>query len=79
MIFLKPLILEAVSDGGGVLYAKLKKPTISEKDVDPEEFKLGIKEEFEHTDDESAAKIIALHHLSEDPHYYSKLKKAMKS
>lgn len=35
----------------------------------------GIKVELEHTDDEKVAKEIAMDHLYEDPHYYSKLKK----
>jgi len=52
----------------------LKKPAISEKDVDPEELKMGIKVEMEHTNDPAVAKIIALHHLAEDPKYYTKLK-----
>ena len=39
------------------------------------ELKKGIKVEMEHTDDEGKAKEIAMDHLFEDPHYYSKLKK----
>ena len=35
----------------------------------------GIEEEMEHTTDTSVAKEIALDHLSEDPKYYTKLKK----
>jgi hypothetical protein len=42
-------------------------------DVDPEEFKKGLKVEMEHTDDEDIAEEIALDHLAEDPRYYSKL------
>jgi hypothetical protein len=36
----------------------------------------GINIELEHTNDESVAREIALDHLSEDPNYYTKLKKA---
>lgn len=43
--------------------------------VDPKELAAGIKVEMEHTDDREAAKQIALDHLVEDAHYYSKLKK----
>lgn len=39
----------------------------------------GVKEEKEHTNDESVARKIALHHLEEDPKYYDKLAKAMES
>jgi hypothetical protein len=51
---------------------------INEKnlDVDPEELKKGIEVEKEHTDDPVKAEEIALDHLAEDPHYYTKLAKA---
>lgn len=51
---------------------------INEKnlDVDPDQLKLGIKTEMEHTSDPKVAEEIALDHLAEDPHYYSKLKQA---
>jgi hypothetical protein len=39
------------------------------------QFTKGLKVELEHTDDKSIAKEIVLDHLSEDPHYYTKLKK----
>jgi len=35
----------------------------------------GIKVEREHTDNETAAREIALDHLGETPHYYKKLKR----
>ena len=57
------------------IFCEQFKPTISEKDVDPEQLKMGIKVEMEHTDDPKIAKIIALHHLAELPDYYTKLKK----
>lgn len=42
---------------------------------DPDQLQLGIKVELEHTPYKSIAKIIAMHHLAEDPMYYTKLKK----
>lgn len=45
-------------------------------DVDPRELEMGMKHELEHTSDPNIAKEIALDHLAEDPHYYSRLKKA---
>jgi len=47
---------------------------ITEKDVDPEQLKMGIEIEMEHTDDPKLASKIALDHLSEIPTYYSRLK-----
>jgi hypothetical protein len=41
-----------------------------------EQLKIGIEVEKEHTDDEKLAEKIARDHLAEDPHYYTKLKKA---
>ena len=52
------------------------KPTVSIKDVDKNELKKGIEVEKEHTTDIKTATRIALDHLSEDPHYYTKLAKA---
>lgn len=40
------------------------------------QLKLGIKTEMEHTDSKRKAKEIAMDHLSENPKYYTKLKKA---
>jgi hypothetical protein len=46
------------------------------EDVDPEELEMGITVEVEHKKgDREAAQDIALDHLAEDPHYYTKLKK----
>ena len=42
---------------------------------DSEELKKGIEVELEHTNYRVIATIIAKHHLAEDPHYYTKLKK----
>ena len=44
--------------------------------VDAEQLNIGIEVEKEHTDDEKLAEEIARDHLAEDPHYYTKLKKA---
>ena len=50
---------------------------VSEAEVnpDPEQLKMGMEIEKEHTTSTEIAKIIALHHLKEDPKYYTKLKK----
>lgn len=53
-----------------------KGDSLSVKNVDPNELKMGIKVELEHTNDSNKAREIALDHLSEDPKYYSKLEKA---
>jgi len=45
-------------------------------DVDPAELSLGQTVEMEHTTDTNIATEIALDHLSEDPQYYTKLRKA---
>lgn len=51
--------------------------------VYPSEFKMGMKEEMEHTDvigqDKEALKKIVLAHLKEDPKYYTKLGSVMKA
>jgi len=51
--------------------------------VYPKEFKMGMKEELEHSDvigkDKEALKKIVLAHLKEDPKYYTKLKDAFKA
>lgn len=44
--------------------------------VDPAELSMGQTVEMEHTTDPDIATEIALDHLSEDPHYYTKLRKA---
>lgn len=44
--------------------------------VDPHQLEMGIKAEMEHTNDRKVAEKIALQHLAEDPHYYTKLTKA---
>lgn len=49
-----------------------------DSDFDPKELKKGIKHELEHTKNRKIAKEIAKDHLSEDPNYYTKLKKLEK-
>jgi Protein of unknown function (DUF5661) len=44
-------------------------------DYDPEQVKMGIEVEMEHTTNPKIAEIIAKQHLSENPKYYTKLKK----
>jgi len=51
---------------------------VSGKDVDPDELKMGIEVEQEHTDDVDKARKIALDHLAEFPTYYTELKKMEK-
>jgi hypothetical protein len=48
---------------------------VKEEDVDPEQLKMGIEVEYEHTKSEHIAKKIALDHLAEIPDYYTRLKK----
>ena len=49
------------------------------EDVDAHELELGIAEEMEHTDDPEIAQGIALDHLTEDPHHYTRARKADRS
>ena len=51
---------------------------LSEKDVDPEQLRMGIEVEKEHTKNAVLAKEIALDHLAENPKYYTALKKMEK-
>ena len=46
----------------------------TEDEADPEQLKMGIEVELEHTDDKDVAKKIALDHLAEMDDYYTKLK-----
>lgn len=55
----------------------LNKYIASEDDEsNAEQLNIGVEVEKEHTDDEELADEIARYHLAEDPHYYTKLKKA---
>ncbi len=51
------------------------KPVDPNLHPDSDELKAGIKHEGEHSSDPRIARIIALHHLKEDPRYYSRLAK----
>lgn len=54
-------------DGGEGEYSK-------PEDFDPHELAMGIHVELEHTNSQEVAQQIALDHLTEDPHYYTKLR-----
>ena len=47
------------------------------EDISEDQIEMGTKVEMEHTDDEEEAKKIAMDHLKEDSHYYTKLGEAM--
>ena len=55
-----------------------KRDGFTEKDADPEQLKMGIKVEMEHTSDPLIAKRIALDHLTEIKDYYTRLAKMEK-
>lgn len=60
----------------GILFGGIaSKKGFTKKDAKPEELKMGIEVEKEHTPDKDVAEVIALSHLAEMPDYYSKLKK----
>lgn len=48
----------------------------SDEEFDQTQLEMGIKHEMEHTNDRETAKEIAKDHLSEDPQYYTHLKKS---
>jgi hypothetical protein len=52
-----------------------KHNNVPDSKFDPNQLTMGIKIELEHTDNKRIAKAIAKDHLSEDPKYYSKLRK----
>ena len=62
--------LEEINEG------KYKKPELHPNQIHPQELRMGIKVELEHTDDLDKAKKIALDHLAENPFYYTALKLA---
>jgi len=51
------------------------KEGFKEEDADPEELKMGIEIEYEHTPNPKVSKRIALDHLAEISDYYTRLKK----
>lgn len=55
---------------------QFKPVTTDPETIEPDELKAGIDTEHEHTEEDTLARKIALHHLGEDPHYYSRMKKA---
>ena len=57
---------------------KAFKAGITEDDVDPDELKMGIEVEMEHTTDPEISKRIALDHLTEIDDYYTRLAKMEK-
>lgn len=59
-------------------FKKFFKKVNSSIDYDPEQVKMGIEIEKEHTKDPKIAETIAKQHLEEDPKYYTKLKKMEK-
>ena len=60
----------------GIKESTFKPVDIDPESIDPKELEKGIGVEHEHTQDDVVAKKIALHHLAEDPHYYSRMDKA---
>jgi len=54
--------------------AEAKKPNLHPNQIHPQELRMGIKVEMEHTDDPKKAEKIALDHLAENPFYYTALK-----
>ena len=63
--------------GEGLNEAKKKRKSKAElhpNQIHPQELRMGIKVELEHTDDLDKAKKIALDHLAENPFYYTALK-----
>ena len=46
------------------------------EDFDPEQLRIGMRHELEHTKHFDIALLIAADHLAEDPDYYRKLEKA---
>ena len=58
-----------------LLGGRANEKEFTEEDADPEELRMGIEIEFEHTSDRETAKRIALDHLAEIPDYYTRLVK----
>ena len=55
---------------------KASKKELHPNQINPQELRMGIKVELEHTDELDKAKKIALDHLAENPYYYTALKLA---
>lgn len=67
--FFKDILSEDLLPGG-------KGDNRPNTDFDPTELSMGITVEMEHCNDAKIAEEISKDHLTEDPHYYTKLKKA---
>lgn len=48
---------------------------VKKNDIPQDELRMGVREEMEHTSDPKVARRIALDHLREDRHYYTKMKR----
>ena len=77
--FINPEINEEIEDvdfvSEFVNKGRAREKGITENDVDPNELKMGIEVEYEHTSDRGISERIALDHLAELPDYYTRLKK----
>lgn len=75
-------LIEAILKGYDAIFEDQIKGGKADKkkssDFDPEQLKMGIEVEQEHTDDKKLAKEIAMDHLTEFPTYYTELKKMEK-
>lgn len=69
MVKVKILIKKQKLVGGAGDYKSLDQ-------FEPEQVKMGMQVEMEHTNDPAVASEIVADHLSEDPEYYTKLNKA---
>jgi len=56
------------------LYESKKGKSLHPNQIHPQELRMGIQVEMEHTDDPKKAEKIALDHLAENPFYYTQLK-----
>lgn len=69
--------IEKTEDASELYEGKKKrepKKELHPNQINPQELRMGIKVELEHTDDIDKAKKIALDHLAENPFYYTALK-----
>ncbi len=58
----------------GIKESQFKPVDVDPETIDPKELEAGMDTETEHTEAPDIAKKIALHHLGEDPQYYSRMK-----
>lgn len=64
--------------GSFLSFGRAKEKGFTEADADPNELKMGIKVELEHTNNPEVAKRIAIDHLAEFGDYYTRLIKMEK-